>query len=134
MKQITLLADNRPGVVADISQLLADAEVNIMTIDVSGSEFEGVIFLTVDQYDTALSILGSAGYQAISEAALIIALEDKPGALAKVAVSLESANINIQSLHILRREQDKVLVSLVTDSNNEAQSLLQHVLMAAEPS
>ncbi len=128
MKEITVLVDNRSGVLADISATLADRGVNIETIDGEAAESRGIIRLTVDQYDEALSALRDRGFQAISEDALLIRLKDESGALAKAAARFKDADINIRSLRILRREGGYALVTLVTEDNDAARELVADVL------
>lgn len=130
MKPITLLADDRPGVIAHISQLLGDANINIDSIEADAADLQGVITLKVDHYDQALSLLTQAGYRAISDDTIVIAVEDKPGALARVAARLEKAQINIQSIHILNRQQEQVIISLVTDDHKASLALLEDVLIS----
>ena len=129
MKPITLLTDNRPGVIAHISQVLGDANINIDSIEADAADLKGVITLEVDHYDMALKLLTDAGYRAISDDTIVIAVEDKPGALASIAARLEDSNINIQSIHILNRQQQKALISLVTDNNSESETLLEDVMV-----
>lgn len=128
MKEITVVVDNRSGMLADISATLADRGVNIETIDGEAAESRGIIRLTVDLYDEALSALRDSGFQAISEDALLIRLKDESGALAKVAARFKDANINIRSLRILRREGGYALVTLVTEDNEAARALVEDLL------
>jgi len=79
MKNITVLTESRLGVVADISQLLGDNNINILTLDVEGMDDHGLIQLTVDHYDRALQLFKQAGLRAISEDALVIRVPDEPG-------------------------------------------------------
>ena len=129
MKQITIVADDHPGVVADLSEALARRSINIESIDAGGAGPHGVIHLTVDRYDDALVALRDAGFQAISEDALVIRLRDEPGSLARVAARFRDAQLNIRSMRILRRDREFVLVSLVTSDNQQAREQLEDVLV-----
>ena len=126
MRQITIPTENRPGELAKITQLLAEAGVNIQSLDTMEDEDHSIIVLTVDRYDTALRLLRDTGYQAVTEDALVIRVMDEPGALARVAKRLADAGVNVRSLHILRRRKEKPsLVSLVTDDNEAAAKLVE---------
>ncbi len=129
MKVITVIIDNRPGVVADILSTVAENGINIESFNTDGVDKIGVVILTVDKYDKALQVLCDAGYQAISEDALVLRLQDEPGALAKISLRFKYENINIRSLRILKRESDHALVTIVTDDNNRAQDLVKDVLV-----
>jgi len=128
MKQITVVVDDHPGVVADITRLLAERDIRIDAMVGDTAKSHGVVTLTVDRYDEALSALRDAGFQAISEDALVLRLEDAPGALARASARLARAGINIRSMRILRREGDSMLVSLVTGENERARELVADVL------
>lgn len=130
MKQIIILAPNRPGVVADLSEALGEAGVNIEQLDAEGAVENGTILLMVDHYDKALRALQEAGFRAVTEDALVLKLHDEPGALAKVARRLGDAQINIRSLRIAHHLGDSVLVTLVTDREGEARELLHDCLVS----
>ena len=131
MKRITVIVHNRPGAVADVSAALAERGVNIESLDVDGAEETGVINLAVDRYDEALQALRDASFQAISEDAIVISIEDKPGALAGVAARFKEAGINIRSMHILRRAPDRALVSIVSDRRAEAMELVKDEIVSS---
>jgi hypothetical protein len=129
MKQISVITDNRSGILAELSQALAAREVNIESIDGEAAFETGVVTLTVDRYDEALLALQEAGFQAVSEDALIVRLTDAPGALARVAERFKSDALNIRSLRFLRREGGFALVALVTEDNERARLLVDDLLV-----
>jgi len=132
MKQITVLVRNEIGVAAQITSILAERGVNIEAIDIEGMEDRGVVVLTVDHYDEALRTLRDHGFKAITQDTLLIRLEDRPGALAEIAVRLKDAGLDLRSMHIARRERGVTLASLVTSDQARAADVLRDVL-AVEP-
>lgn len=130
MKEIIIPTPNRPGVVADVSQALADAGVNINEMDAHATEESGVIIITVDRYDEALRALNAAGFDAITEDAIVLKLCNEPGALAKVARRLTDAGINIRSLRIAKHLGDNSLVTLVTDRQDAVRGLLGDIVVS----
>ena len=78
---------------ADIAELLAAADINIETLDAEEVEGADVVTLSVDHYNRALAALRDAGYPAVTEDALLVRVEDEPGALAKVVLSLQHNKI-----------------------------------------
>ena len=124
MNRIIIVAKNEVGVLADISQALADAGINIETISAEGLAEQGVITLTADSHDDALRVLMVAGYKAVSDDSLILRLPDEPGALAKVAGRFKDAGVNIQSLHIVERQGDHTIVTLAAEDRAQAEALV----------
>ena len=129
MKQLTVLAPNKPGQLAAIAEALAAGGVNIEHFDVETHGADGVIVLTVDRYGDALRLLLDAGFKAITQDTLLVRLEDKPGALAKVAVRLKDAGVDLRSMHIVRRDGGVSIASLVADDNVRATEVLRDVLI-----
>jgi len=132
MKRITVIVENRPGVVADITAALADRGVNLETIDIEPGHDPGVVNLTVDKYDMALRALADSGFKAVSEDALVIRVKDEPGAIARIAARFKERQLGIRSLHILRRAGDHSLVSLVADDAAAARELVADELVSGE--
>ncbi len=124
MREIIIPVANPPGTLADISETLALANVNIETIEAKALGESGVIVLSVDRYDTALRALSDAGYRAVTEDALVLDLENRPGALAAVAKRLRDAEIGIRSLRIVEQSGRRSLVTLVADDPNAARRVL----------
>ncbi len=131
MKQLNVLAPNKPGQLAAITEALASGGVNIESFDVETHGAHGVIVLTVDRYGDALRLLRDAGFKAVTQDTLLIRLEDKPGALAKVAVRLKDAGIDLRSMRIVRRDAGVSIASLVADDNARAAVVLGDVVIGA---
>ena len=133
MKQLTVLVPNKPGQFAILTEKLAERSINIESFNVESHGKDGLIVLVVDQYDEALRALRDAGYQAITQDTLLIRLEDKPGALAKIAVRLKDASLDLRSMHIVGRSGDFSIVSLVASDNARAAAVLRDVLIGDPP-
>ena len=129
MKQLTIITENRAGEVAEITAMLAALQINIEDIEIEKGEKLGVITLTVDKYDAALRALREAGFQAISQDALVVRLEDRPGALAEIAARFTREAIQLRSMHIIQRKTGHAHVSIVTTDNARAAELLKDVLV-----
>ena len=120
VNRIIVMAKDQVGVIADISRVLADEDINVETINAEVMGEEVTVILTADRYDRALYVLNKAGFKAISDDALVLRLPDEPGALATVAGNLKEAGVNIESLHILSRQAGHAMIALKTDNRSEA--------------
>ncbi len=94
--QLTLALQSKPGVLAKISQALAGAGVNITAICAAETAGRGKIRMVVSDPARAKEALKAAKLRCGEEQALILTLEDRPGALARVADKLAAAKINIK--------------------------------------
>jgi hypothetical protein len=130
MKQIVIVSEERPAVVAEIADAMAAAGVNIEYLDAEVVGSAKLVVLTVDRYDAALKALAKISLQAISEDALVIQLQDRPGELARVTQRLREAQIDVRSIRIIRREAGTGIVAVATDRNEEARKVLADVLVS----
>ena len=118
-ERIIIMVDNQVGVLAGITTVLAEAGINVESLNTQTAGERGAIILTADDTNHALSVLNRAGYKAVSDDAVVVRLKDEPGALARVADQLRQAGVNIQNLHILARHDGHALIALTT-SDREA--------------
>ncbi len=130
MKQITIVAESAPGLLAQVSEILAARGINIETLNAETVQDYGVVILTVDRYDEALAALRDAGLHAVSEDAIIIRIEDEPGALARISRRFHDAEIRLRSVRIIRRSPGSGLVALSTERTERALELVKDVLVS----
>jgi hypothetical protein len=131
MKEIQIVAQNRAGLLADIAEVLAQKGINIETFDAEELHDMAVIKLSVDRYDEALQSLRDAGFDAVTEDAILIQLKDEPGALAQVARRFKDAGIDLRSVRIVRRMKDSAIVAVATARTDEARALVKEYLVHA---
>ena len=122
--RIIVLANNEVGVIADITATLANAGVNLESINTETSAERKAVILTTDNADHALYVLNQAGYKAVGDEVLVLRLRDEPGALASVAERLKQAGINIQSMHILNRSGGYAMIALTTDDRSRTEAAI----------
>ena len=125
IERIIVMAKNEVGVLADITAAMAEAEVNILTVNTESTGETGLVILTTEDNDRALDALTTAGFKAIIDDALVIRLRDEPGALAKVAERFKNSGVNIQSLHILDRHAGYTTVALSANDHAKAETLVE---------
>ena len=94
--QLTLTLESKPGVLAKISQALAGAGVNITAVCAAETAGRGKIRMVVSDPARAKEALTAAKLRCGEEPALMVTLEDRPGALARAAEKLAAARINIK--------------------------------------
>ena len=114
MERIVIMARDEVGVLADITSVLAQASVNLESINTQVNGEQGTVIISTDDTDRALIALADAGYSAVTDDAMLIRLKDEPGALARVAQRFSEAGINIRSVHILDRKDGIATIALST--------------------
>jgi hypothetical protein len=98
-RQLSLILENRPGVLADVSADLAGHSINIEAIHIANLADHCVVRLVVSDPQRALHLLGAAGTLVFETEVLAVSLPHRPGALAEVARALGKARVNIDYLY-----------------------------------
>lgn len=132
MKAITIVSEDKIGLLADISYILSKNKINIETISANSLGGKAVIILTVAEPQKVIKVLGGSGYNNVTEDYLVVKLEDKPGELNKVAMLLAQNKINISNVHLLTRDGNHSLVALKVDKTRKAKALLGNLLADSE--
>ncbi len=130
MKQITIVVKDRAGLLADISDIMVKAGVNIESIDAEQIGGSAAIIMSVDKYDAALRALANTPFKAVSEDAILVKLDDRPGALAEIARRFKEADISLRSIRTITREGGKSIVAICAKRSKEAMDLVKDVLIS----
>ena len=96
--QFVVFLENRPGALAELAEVLAEAEVNIEALLLEGSVDFGNVRLHVSNDRKAEKALKEAGYQYRAAKAITLTIGNEPGALADVAKKLAKSKVNIDAL------------------------------------
>ncbi len=124
MTEFVVRLANRPGSLARLTELLAGAGVNIDALAAWGENGDGVVRLIVDQPAACARVLDEAGLGYEERTVLAALLENRPGALARVARALADAAINIEAIFILGTRPDGLEVAIAVDDPDAAQPML----------
>jgi len=95
VKQFSVFLVNKPGVLAQVCQVLADQKINIKALTLVDSQEHGVLRLVVEDGDVAARVLGSLNVPVTEADVLCIEMDNRPGAMADVCNRLANAHINI---------------------------------------
>ena len=124
MQRITVVAANRKGVLADVTEVLARKGISIASIAAATLGEDGLMHIDVEQADAAVAALTSAGYQTVTEDVLLARIVDKPGAVAELSRRLVDAQVDIRALNMVQRNDGWALVAISTNDNAAARKVL----------
>jgi hypothetical protein len=131
MKQLTIVMDDRVGLLADLSYILGKAKVNIDSISAEIRGGKAVINVLVSDEAKALLVLKANNYHVLSSEMILIKLKDEPGELSKVSQKLQAAKVNIEGLYIVVRGDGYCLDALKVDKAQKARKILGDYLVKA---
>lgn len=97
----TVMLPNRPGILANLSNIISETGINIEGI--SGTQYQDkvVLHLLFDKGQEAQTLLTKNKITIMSiREVLVIDILDKPGELAKIAQKMANAEVNIDFIYI----------------------------------
>ncbi len=95
-RQLALFLENRPGTLARVCDALKEAKISIYAITTSDTVDHSVIRMVVSDTTRALRIFEEHGSLVVEDDVLMVAGDNKLGALAAIAHKLADADINIE--------------------------------------
>ncbi len=93
LQQISVFLENRPGRLAYVTRVLAEAGLSIRAVSISDTIDFGVLRLVLDDPDRGLEVLKRAGLMASATEVLGVEIPDLPGGLCGVLEVLKDVNI-----------------------------------------
>ena len=125
LKQISVFAENKPGRLASITEVLYKAGVNLRAFTIAEAGDFGIVRMVVDKTDEAYKALKEAGFTVTITDVLGVEVKDEPGGLYKIAKALGDANVNIEYVYAFTFGGDKALIILRAHDIQKAMEVLE---------
>ncbi len=128
VKQISVLVENCPGAICEITGVLAESGVNLLTLTMADTKYYGIIRLVADNAQKAERVLKEAGHTVSVRDMCGFTVPDKEGELNKALGFLRDRNINIEYMYALTNsdEGEANFVVRVEDAQLAEQVLAQN--------
>jgi hypothetical protein len=124
--QLSIFAENKPGRLAAVTQVLAKEKINIRATTIATSDTFGVINLIVDDPQRAEEALTKAGMTVTLSPVLAVVIPDQPGGLDRLTQLLFSEGVNINNAYGFVLEGHRKAVFVVSvDQIERAEKLLE---------
>ena len=125
IKQLTVFVKNSKGSLVDLTNLLAQNEINIRALSVAETQEFGMLRLIVNNVDKATKILEENNYLIKAVDVIGIKISDKPGGRAKALDALDKADINVEYMYAFTAASDRgAYVVFRVDNNKDAEDVL----------
>ncbi|MBI5231773.1 MAG: ACT domain-containing protein [Coriobacteriales bacterium] len=114
----------RVGLLADVAGSLGSAGVNIVAIGAYEKEGQGEFYLMTSDNLRAGEILRGMGADVIEQSAVVVDVEDRPGALGEVTQTIAGAGINIDFVYATTSGIGREMIVFHTVDDSSVVSLL----------
>lgn len=126
INQLSIFVENKAGRIANISEVLFEANIDIRAISIADTSDFGILRLIVDNPDKAVSALKNANIAVSVTSVIAIGINDKPGEFYKAIRILADDGIGIEYMYaFISREENKAFVILRINEENRALEILQ---------
>lgn len=104
--QLSLFLQNEAGSLNKACQVLAQNNINIITLSLADTREYGILRLLVKDQAKAQDLLTQAGFVVKNTPVLVIPVSDQPGGLAAILASLDKQNINVLYMYAFPSGKD----------------------------
>ena len=113
IRQLSIFAENKKGAMHRVTQVLADAGINMNTLVTNDSAEFGIIRMLVSDTDAAMASLLAAGY--LCHVGYVAAAEigDECGSLNALLETLSRGNVNLDYLYVTYSSLSKRPVAIL---------------------
>ena len=126
IKQISIFMENTTGRLADITSLLAKADINLRAISIADTTDFGILRMVADQPDEAIRLLKEAGFTARETDVIGVEVPDHPGELARIMALFRDAGVGIEYLYAsLEHKADQAVIVLKVDDIQSGLNMLE---------
>ena len=124
--QLSIFAENKPGVLARITGVLAKAKISIRATTISTSDTFGVISLIVDDPQRGKAALTEAGITVHLGSVLAVLIPDRPGGLDNLVQLLYHEGININNAYgFVLESAEKAVFVVEVEQIEKTEKLLE---------
>ena len=99
INQISVFLENKSGRLADVTKVLADAQVNIRAMTIADTADFGILRIVVNDTEKACQAFEKNGFTVRMTKVLGIEIEDRPGGLHNVMELFKNNGVNIEYLY-----------------------------------
>ncbi len=115
MTEFTVSLAHTPGHLAALCEALASSGISVEAVAAFGIDGDAVVHLMTDDEPTTRAELRRLGVSFTERTVIVTTLPRQPGALAKMTRELADANVNIESLYLLRSSAEGLEFAVAVD-------------------
>jgi len=127
VKQISVFIENRIGGLAEVTDALGNANVNIRALSISETSDFGILRLIVDDVKKAEQVMREGGFICQVTDVLAVAGEDKPGSIAKIVSALTKGNIDMEYAYAFFAKSKELAYMIVRVDDGEMERAVRYL-------
>lgn len=126
VKQISIFLENKPGRLAEVTEILTEAGVNMRALTLADTADFGVLRIIVNDNRRCMEVLQQNDYIAQETDVIAVEIPDRPGGLHDVLVLLDRSHVNIEYMYVfVEKKVDNAVVIFRVEEQERAVQVLE---------
>lgn len=127
IKQLSIFVENKSGRLADITNILAENNVDIRALSIADTTDYGILRIIVNDPIAAEKALKASGVTFSVTEVIAAAVPDEPGGLNSAVFCLSKENVSIEYMYaFLNPKQGTAFLIMRVDNNERAIEILKN--------
>lgn len=118
--QVSVFIENKPGHLQNVLKILAEKNINIITLTIAESSDFGILRMIVNNPDTAVESLRGGHFTCSTTDVLAIEIGDQAGSLYKAIDTFAGRNLNIEYMYAFTEKRNDQAVMIFRFDDIEA--------------
>jgi len=125
VKQISIFLENKAGRLAEVTNILGKAGINIRALSLADTTDFGILRLIVNDIDKAAKTLKDQGFTVGETEVLAVEVPDRPGGLGEILKIIQAAGLNVEYMYaFVERSSNNAVIIFRFDNVDEATRVL----------
>jgi hypothetical protein len=121
VKQISIFLENKAGRLAEVTNILGKAGINIRALSLADTTDFGILRLIVNDIDKAAKTLKDQGFTVGETEVLAVEVPDRPGGLGEILKIIQAAGLNVEYMYaFVERSSNNAVIIFRFDNVDEA--------------
>ena len=126
IKQLSVFLEDRSGRLTELTQILAEQDVNITALTLAETADYGMVRMVVGRPERAKRVLEDAGFTVGLTDVVCAKMPDRPGALYAILRMLTEKQINVDYMYAFSNSDVALAVIRAADTDRVKHTLQQH--------
>ena len=124
VSQLSIFAENKRGGLVELVTLLAESGIDLRALSLADTQDYGIVRMIVSDVEGASAALAGKGIVYSVTPVLAIALDDKPGSLARAMQALSDGGVNLEYMYAFLSSHGGACAIVRVSDNDAAEALL----------
>jgi ACT domain-containing protein len=110
LEQLSIFLENKAGRLAEVTDVLAQADINIRALSLADTSDFGILRLIVSDHETAKNALKTAGFTVGLTSVVAVEVPHVPGGLNTILQLLGKKGVNVEYMYAFMQKGDNAVL------------------------